>query len=501
MKRTIVALLLVCSCASKNDSKHVEVERDSSRPGIELDQFVGQLIDEYQIGGAIAVGIVKDGEVIAEEVYGYADYKNQKKASVQTQFYIASMTKSFVGTLAKLIEERELINLGDAMNDILKIDFPEEIQVDNITVEDLLIHTTGLKNSAVGIKTAYAGNFTTEELLHDFETSTYQEGYGSYDYTNLGYILAGMVLEELTQKSWKQLLEEEIFKPLDMQQTSAYLIPRVNVEFSSSLALPHTISNGRIITGSFMKRDDTMHAAGGLVTTVSDMNKWLMANLDSSITAYFSQDLLEEIHTDRTDFYDKSAGINNYGYGLGWEQGDWHEYDISWHGGGYPGYVSVHALVREEHLGIVIMMSQQSRAIELILNHILADQLGVDNAEEMAAMKKSISNRTKRYQHYKDSVFQSVDNEEIKNVSLEKYVGRYASDQLNQLIVKKKDHQLLLQLGNLLFVGEYIGDDRFLIKSEVDDTFDTVDFYHLSSTDRKCYLEMFGQRFYKGQNN
>ncbi|MDW3209974.1 MAG: serine hydrolase domain-containing protein [Reichenbachiella sp.] len=502
MKRTIracviVAISIVCGCTSPKETRHVDVKR----PTTKLDQFVGQQIDEYQIGGAIAIGIVKDGEVIAEEVYGYADFKNKKKADVQTQFYIASMTKSFVGTLVKLMEETAVMDLSVAMNDILKIDFPEGTQVDDITMEDLLIHTAGLKNSAVGIKTAYSGDFTTEELLHDLEASTYQQGYGTYDYTNLGYILAGMVLEKLTQKSWKQLLEEDIFNPLDMQQTSAYLIPSERVEFSNRLALPHTISHDSIKTGSFMKRDDTMHAAGGLVTTVSDMNKWLLAHLDTSETAYFSRDLLDEIHSDRIDFYDKSAGINNYGYGLGWEQGDWHEYDISWHGGGYPGYVSVHALVREQNLGIVIMMSQQSRVIELILNYILADQLGVDNAKELTAMEESIRSRTDRYQHYKDSIFQTVDSEEIKKVSLEKFVGRYASDQLNQLVVKSKDHQLILQLGNLLFIGEYIGDDKFLIKSEVDDTFDTVDFYHLNSTDRDSYLEMFGQKFYKGQNN
>lgn len=504
MKRTlsvIVVLVLLSHCTSKKEQKISPLKEGGQDVKTELSEFIEQLIEEYQVGGAIAIGIVKDGKVITEEVYGYTDFENKKKAKLETKFYIASMTKSFVGTLVKVMEERGELSLDSPMNDILKINFPEEIQADEITIEDLLIHTTGLKNSAIAIKTAYTGNFTNQELRQDFQTSTYQEGYGSYDYTNVGYILAGMTLEELTQKSWKQLLEEDIFKPLDMSHTSAYLNTIGNSETSGQLALPHTFSNDSIKTGKFMKRDDTMHAAGGLVTTVADMNKWLLAHLDTSATAYFSQEILDQIHTDRIDYYDKSAGVNNYGYGLGWEQGDWHEYDISWHGGGYPGYVSVHAVVREENLGVVIMMSQQSRAIELILNYILADQLDVDLTEELAEMKKSIDLRTERYRQYKDSVFQSVDKKELENTSLKKFAGKYSSNQLNQLVVNVEKDQLILQLGNLLFFGEYIGDDKFLIKSEVDDTFDVVDFYHINSTDRTAYLEMFGQKFYKGQNN
>ncbi|SMD32412.1 CubicO group peptidase, beta-lactamase class C family [Reichenbachiella faecimaris] len=498
---SIVIMLMQLGCIPKKDSKHEIATTNSLQQYSDLDQYIEGLIEGYQIGGAIAIGVVKDGEVVEEKVFGYEDFENQKKADLNTKFYIASMTKSFIGTLMKLMEDRGELDLKTKMNDCLKINFPSGMQTNEITLEDLLIHTSGLQNTSVAIKTAYTGNFTQDELIQDLETSTGQRGLGTYDYTNLGYILSGMALEQLTQKGWKQLLYEDIFRPLDMKSTSAYLQPSASVESASLLALPHTYSNGSIRTGSFMKRDDTMHAAGGLITTVADMNKWLMAHLDTSNNAYFTRAVLDDIHTDRIDFYDKSAGINNYGYGLGWEQGDWHEYDISWHGGGYPGYVSVHALVREENLGVVIMMSQQSRAIELILNYILAEQLGVDNAKELDAMEESIRVRTKRYRHYKDSIFQSVDSEEIKNVSLEKFVGRYVSDQLNQLVVKAKNQQLILQLGNLLFIGEYIGDDKFLIKSEVDDSFDVVDFYHLNSADRESYLEMFGQKFYKGQNN
>ncbi|MEP2025815.1 MAG: serine hydrolase domain-containing protein [Reichenbachiella sp.] len=494
----IIVMQMTFGCASKTESKRETVSIDSLALSSDLSQYVGRLMEAYQIGGAIAIGIVKDGEVVAEEVYGYADYENQKKADLETTFYIASMTKSFVGTLMKLMEERGALDLKSPMNDHLNLNFPTGVEANNITLEDLLIHTSGLNNPTVAIKTAYTGNFSAQELISDFETSSHQMGQGSYDYTNLGYILSGLVLENLTHKSWKELLEKEIFLPLDMKHTSAYLNPQGKAELASQLALPHSFGGDSIRTGSFMKRNDTMHAAGGLITTVSDMNKWLMAHLDTSSNAYLSQETLDEIHTDRIDFYDKQAGINNYGYGLGWEQGDWHEYDISWHGGGYPGYVSVHALVREENLGVVIMMSQQSRVIELILNYILSDQLDIDMTNELVEMESAVQTRIERFRHYKDSIFQLSKTDGEENVALEKYTGNYQGDQFNQLVVKAEKDQLVLQLGNLLFFGEYIGDDKFLIKSEVDDTFDTVDFYHLHSANRKPYVEMFGEKFYKG---
>lgn len=207
------------------------------------------------------------------------------------------------------------------------------------------------------------------------------------------------------------------------------------------------------------------------------------------------------MHTDRIELFRKIAGISNYGYGLGWMQGDWNEHEVSWHSGGYPGYVSYHALVREQNLGIVIMMSQQSQSIELILNYLLGYHLlGVHTSETLQQLETEISYRNKRYAHDQDSLLSLVKKDGLDQVMLDDYVGAFFHDDFNRVEVRIHEGRLLIQLGNLLFFGDYIGDDQFLIRSEVDDTMEVIDFYHVRSNTQQPYIDLFGKKFTKGQN-
>lgn len=491
-----LVLVSIMACTTK------PTEQKNNPPlSSNLDAYIYQLIDQYHIGGAIGIGIVKDGMVVNEKVYGYIDYNNKIPADSDTKFYIASMTKSFVGTLARILENRGELLLDSTLDTYLSHNFFQDIATDEITLGDLLCHTSGLNNSAVSYKTSFTGNFTNDEIINDLRNETYQHGQDNFNYTNLGYILYGIILEKLTDKSWKDHLRDELLTPLEMTNTSAYLASVYSKTDNGKLALPHSFVNGQIETGKFLKRDDTMHAAGGLITTVADMNKWLLAHLDQSTDGQVTAKELEDIHTDRIGLYSKNAGINSYGYGLGWMQGDWSEFDISWHSGSYPGYVSVHALIREENLGVVIMMSQQSRAIELILNYILADQLKVDSKKNLIKLEKQIQYRIDQYRHFRDSLYRSTVEVDIQKLDLEKFTGIYKNKNVSTLYISAINNQLLVEWGNLQFRGEYLGDDKFLMKSEVNDTYGVADFYHIQSKQRSPYLEMFGEKFHKWSNN
>ena len=103
------------------------------------------------------------------------------------------------------------------------------------------------------------------------DTQTNEKG-KVFKYTNFGYYLFDVLLQEELGKDWRDLLEEKVFKPLNMKNTSAY----ISKNNSKELAWPHLgVFPGQVQKSYLMKTDATMHAAGGLVCNAKDAARFL----------------------------------------------------------------------------------------------------------------------------------------------------------------------------------------------------------------------------------
>lgn len=467
----VIALFFLTLCGQKSetaneDKEEVEVDVE------QIDTFINQIIDEYDIGGAIGIGIVKDGEIIMEKAYGYRDLSKEMPATTDTPFYIASMTKSFMGTLAVLLDEKGEINLEEPLIDGLGFPLPTDINIEGKTIEDLFTHTSGIGNSVVGIKTAYTGNFTEEEIYNDLETLSYPVSQG-YQYSNLGYIIGGLIMKERLEDDWRELMKRRLLLPLGMSGTSAW----VSDFEPDDIAKPHILSNGLVKTGPFLKEDDTMHAAGGMFTTVKDMIKWMNFHLEDE-QSLLSEDAFDFIHSDLVGFYDKMGSLNSYGYGMGWNQADWNEYEITWHGGGYPGYRSLCLLSREENLGITILMNQETPAMNLIMDFLLGSNLRISEfTAYISSRKEQIKARWERYRFVRDSILDEGTKRYDLIRKISDYEGIYQNEALGEMVVKADASTLKFIIGNLTFHTNYTGDDSFFYFSDANQLFGTMDFY------------------------
>ncbi len=485
----LIGLILFAGCNGK-------VENSTNSRGkldAKLDDFVENMITDYTIGGAIGIGVVKDGEVLVEKALGYSDYNEKIPATTATPFYIASITKSFMGTLATILHENGEIDIEESLDALLPFELSKEIDISEKLLEDLFTHTAGIGNSAVAIKTAYTGNFTKAEIIDDLEKLSYPVTPG-YRYTNLGYLLAAIIFEEKLGSSWKDLLQTRIFDPIEMTNSSA----NVSTYADDEIAKPHTLFNGKIKVGSFLKKDDTMHAAGGLFTTVEDMNKWMIFHLLRN-NSLLSEESFQYIHSDLVGYYGKSGSFNNYGYGMGWNQADWNEYEISWHGGGYPGYRSLCILVPEENLGITILMNQATPAMNLLTDFLLGNFLEVPDFDSYFASRKSqVADRWNRYQFIRDSTLEAGTKKVDSTRELEDYEGAYLNEEFGELLVKPDGNTLNIFMGNLSFITNYIGDDRFFFFNDADQLYGSVDFYfHHPSNQQASSLDFSGVEYKK----
>lgn len=455
-----------------------------------VDSYIKSVMDTFQVRGAVAVGVVKDGKVVLEQAYGYRDYEKRRSASSSTPFYIASITKSFVGTLSAILHEKGSLSLDTQVSELLPFELPEEIDLTDVVLEDLLIHTSGIGNAVVPDKTNFKGAFTKEELFHDFESSSFQTSRG-FDYSNLGYVIMGMIMEEELNESWKSLLSREVLEPLGMHNTSAM----ISTYHEDSIAKPHTYIDGNVKTGQFLKKDDTMHAAGGLMTTIEDMNRWMLFHLTNE-PGLMTQKQLEKVHSDLIGFYEQKGSLNSFGYGLGWVRSDWQEYEVSSHGGGYSGYRSICVLSREEGVGVTIMMNQASGCMYLIMDWLLGQFLEIGDFEmyyEQQAHK--YLNQWTRYHLLKDSIASnSIDDTELERAATA-YAGTYIHEGLGELVVTNAFERLTLHMGNLYFETNFLGDDTFYYFSDGDQLVGTLDFYFLDGDNQASSIDFGGTTF------
>ncbi|HRF78995.1 MAG TPA: serine hydrolase, partial [Flavobacteriales bacterium] len=237
-------------------------------------------MDRYQVRTPFVVGVVVGDQVRYSRAFGSLDLSDTIPATTTTPFYIASSTKAFVGLTTAILAEQGIIDLDGTLAHYLpELHFLDTaIHPERITLRQLLTHTHGIANPVVGFNAAYTGLRTsTEELMTDLASESVAVPL-TFDYSNDGYLISALILERVTGKDWKHLVQELILDPAGMKGTSA----RVSSYPRSALppAFKGSRSSQAVEDAPFVKTDSTMHAAGGMICTVEDACLWLALNLN-----------------------------------------------------------------------------------------------------------------------------------------------------------------------------------------------------------------------------
>jgi CubicO group peptidase (beta-lactamase class C family) len=428
MKRTLLtfALLLSISCTA------TKPESDAAR----IDRFIRHAMTQFPEVPSLGVAVVKDGKTLVARGYGLRDVAGKVPADADTAYYIASSTKSYVGLLAATLAARGVVDLDAPISRYLP-----ELNM-NVTLRALLTHTAGIENDAIVMRTAFTGEHSSRDLVSLLGRSKSVEPKFSYD--NIGYVAVGLALERATGKTWQELLASELFTPLGMSRTTAYISRTADWP----VAKPYDM-NGPL---AFMKTDTTMHAAGGLVTTPRDLARWLEANVNrTGLPAAAFADAQKQ-HADvapATNWY----RFKRTGYALGWYHSDYEGTPMLHHFGGYEGWrAHVSFLPKEKH-GVAITTNTSSPGAQLrdviaaYTYDLLLGKADVDKAyeghlaklrketdESLAAIRAEVAKRKARA----PSLTRSAN----------AYAGRYAND-LYGTIEIRNDGALQASLGQL----------------------------------------------------
>lgn len=244
-----------------------------------LEQFFSEPeLSQYFHGAAVT--IVKDGEVLAEEGFGLADVDNVETVDPEnTVFRIASVSKVFTAVaIMQLVEEGKLELEEDIRTYLVDIDFENPYDAP-VTIAHLLTHTTGfeIRDPNPGDIHANFEQFVEiEDYVRDNMPPVVRLPGTSYMYDNFASLLQGLIVEKVSGEPYQTYMEENIFQPLAMND-SGFLLEG---DLKENLAI------GYDPTGEPMELytlTPTIMPHGGMLTTASDMSKFMQAFLNGGM--------------------------------------------------------------------------------------------------------------------------------------------------------------------------------------------------------------------------
>jgi CubicO group peptidase (beta-lactamase class C family) len=344
-----------------------------------LDGFVEQVMKDWHVPG-IAVAIVKDGRVVYAKGFGYRDVKKELKVTPDTLFAIGSCSKAFTTTALAILAGEEKLHWDKSVRDYLP-DFRlyDAYATAQLRVRDLVTHQSGLPRHDM---VWYGSPLSRKEI---FDRLRYLEPskplHAKYQYNNLMFMTAGVLVERISGSSWEEFVRRRIFDPLGMK-TSNFSVN--DSQKTSDYSLPYQEENGQVKEIPF-RNIDAIGPAGSINSSVNEMTRWLFLQLGKGkfdSRQIIPEKSLAEVHTPQIvaggDLkYDESFYSS---YAMGWAVTSYRGHPALLHSGGIDGFTSAVRFFPKDQLGVVVLTNSSSPASGLIASNAIDRMLGLTEA-------------------------------------------------------------------------------------------------------------------------
>ncbi len=322
-----------------------------------VDAVVQKAMETRQFPGA-SVTVVKDGTVVLAKGYGFSDVEKSTKATEQTVYQLASVTKPFTAMAIQMLVEDGKLSLDGKITGILS-GLPAAWEP--VTVRHLLSHTSGIKSytDVFGEKKVPDSQvFTRDEILALVKDAPLQFTPGQrFAYCNTGYYLLGMIVEKASGKPYATFLADRIFTPLGMTSTALddYADAR------PVRARGYSTANGATKPAEHTHPTQP-YSAGALVSNVVDLAKW-----DAALAA---RKLLKPASYDAMWTPMRLNDGKPSSYALGWQVDPYRTRPRQAHGGGISGFSTFVARFPDDKVTVIALVNQGGGAGGALVNGI-----------------------------------------------------------------------------------------------------------------------------------
>jgi CubicO group peptidase (beta-lactamase class C family) len=313
----------------------------------------------------LAVFVLQGDDTLLLRGYGFADLEDSTRATPRTVFRIGSITKQFTAALVMQLVQEGRIALDDTIQKFLP-DFPA--QGHRVTIRHLLTHTSGIKSyTDLGPEWQRVQrlDLSKDTLMALFATKPFDFAPGErYRYDNSGYYLLGVILEQVTGRTYQQLVEERLSRPLELADTrycgTREIIPRRAQGYARP---PDGFVNAPWISMT------QPYSAGALCSTVLDLVRWTGALWAGRVVAQAS---LQAMTTPGRLNDGRSTG---YGFGLVMDSLAGH-FRVS-HGGGINGFTSALAHFPDDGVTVAVLDNTGNVSPDQLADRLARVALGI----------------------------------------------------------------------------------------------------------------------------
>jgi len=363
----------VSTSAQKNKSPQ-EIKK-------EIDTYLKAEMKAQQIPG-LSYAIIRNGKIIYSGAYGLANVELKAPVTMHTLFSIGSIGKTFTSSAIMLLQKEGKLSLTDPINKYFD-SLPDTWK--NITIKNLLSHTSGIKDYAHDfpgypfIEKDRKQEYTETQFIQMAASLPLNFNPGErWAYSNSNFVLLGFIIHKLSGKPLPEFMKEKIFDPLRMNETRYINVREVISNRASGYLLD---DDNKLVPGLYVSNFFSTTGDMGIITTPVDMAKWSIA-LDNE--RILDKQTLKQMWTPaKLNNGLEVIGLVGNNYGLGWFLGDHRGHTEIGHGGSFiSGYTACFLRFDELNLAVIVVCNLNPSNVAWIsynLAGFLAPELkGVD---------------------------------------------------------------------------------------------------------------------------
>ncbi|KXK36789.1 MAG: beta-lactamase family protein [Saprospiraceae bacterium] len=313
-----------------------------------LDRYFDTLVAHDKFMGSVVVS--KDGAIIYSKAVGFSDIEHNIKANETSKYRIGSISKTFTAVLLLKAMEENKIKLDEKLSNY----YPTIKNADKITIEDLLYHRSGIHSFTddEDYESWSIQPKSKQELVNIISKGESEFEPGSkFTYSNPNYILLSFILQDIYGKTYSDLLQEKILKPIGLS----------NTYFGHQISAKNNECYSYSYDNKWVKARETNSSipmgAGGIVSTPSDLTKFDEALFSGKIISKKSLELM-------------TALKDNFGMGI--FPLPFHEINGLGHTGGIDGFSSLLAYFPDNRISFALTSNGDNYNNKDIFNTVLS---------------------------------------------------------------------------------------------------------------------------------
>lgn len=354
-------------------------------PNIEqFNAFVSAELTRWQVPG-LTMAVVSRAGLVFAGAYGLRDVERHLPATPRTIFAIGSCSKAFTAFGLGLLVDEGKLTWDTPVRDVLpEFRLRDETASNHATIRDILCHRTGLPRHD---RSWWKGTATRQELLARLtHLQPTKEFRAEYQYQNIMFMVAGLVIERLSGQTWEDFTQTRIFNPLDMSQSFTNTASAIQ---HGEVAQPYGLVREKMTRLPFYAAAETaLGPAGHIQSNALDMARWLTLLLNDGAwngAQLIKPETLKELRKPNIPVNDPKAWtydceeVGMPAYGLGWRLVSYRGRWLAQHNGAIDGFGAHASFMPAAGWGIVSFGNHDStNAPNMLAYHLYDRLLGLD---------------------------------------------------------------------------------------------------------------------------